>query len=268
MKEIFEKHLSLFYENKDKAKIGRMMMEELGIKRDDFLNFKSLGKMIGRKITESEKDKLHMLYNSIDDKNAKSGSKIILSDYVQHCLLVERIHEIELFPERIEYLNMGNAYYEKGNYDKAIECYIKAIELKPDYALAYNNMGNVYYEKNDYEKAIECFKKAIELDPDDALLYFNMGNTFYEKNNYEKAIECYKKTIELKLYDAKVYNNMGDAYYNKGNYDEAIKCYAKVIDLNPNDIDTYNDMGNAFKALGNQVKANECYERAKMIRNK
>ncbi|MDR1602709.1 MAG: tetratricopeptide repeat protein [Tannerella sp.] len=48
-----------------------------------------------------------------------------------------------------EYFQRGYAYYYKGDYDKAIESYHKAIELKPDYAEAYYNQGNAYKNKGE-----------------------------------------------------------------------------------------------------------------------
>jgi tetratricopeptide (TPR) repeat protein len=56
---------------------------------------------------------------------------------------------------------MGLAYGEKSNYDKAIECYQKVIELKPDYVdAAYFNMGKAYQHLNNQDKANEYFEKA------------------------------------------------------------------------------------------------------------
>ena len=58
---------------------------------------------------------------------------------------------------------MGVAYRAKGNYDKAIECYQKAIELNPDLAKAYYNMGVAYYAKGNFDQTIECLQKAARL---------------------------------------------------------------------------------------------------------
>jgi tetratricopeptide (TPR) repeat protein len=66
----------------------------------------------------------------------------------------------------------------KGDYDKAIEYYHKAIELKPDDAVAYYNLGCAYDNKGDYDKAIKSYNKAIELKPDDAVAYNNRGNAY------------------------------------------------------------------------------------------
>ena len=53
------------------------------------------------------------------------------------------------------YNNRGIAYDEKGEFDKAIEDYKKAIELNPEYADAYNNRGLAYYGKDESDRAIE-----------------------------------------------------------------------------------------------------------------
>jgi len=44
----------------------------------------------------------------------------------------------------VVYNNWGNAYYKKGQTDRAIADYGKAIGLDPKYAHAYNNRGNAY----------------------------------------------------------------------------------------------------------------------------
>ena len=58
---------------------------------------------------------------------------------------------------------MGSAYYELGQYEKAIEAYKKAIAIKPDKDEAYYNMGTAYSKLEQYEKAIEAYKQAIKI---------------------------------------------------------------------------------------------------------
>ena len=54
----------------------------------------------------------------------------------------------------------------KGDYDRAIADYDRAIQLKPDYAEAYVNRGWAYNAKGDYDRAIADFDRAIQLKPD------------------------------------------------------------------------------------------------------
>ena len=46
------------------------------------------------------------------------------------------------------YCNRGNVYGEKGEFDRAIDDYNKAIELNPEFAYAYKNRGNAHYNLN------------------------------------------------------------------------------------------------------------------------
>ena len=53
----------------------------------------------------------------------------------------------------IAYSNRGHSYYNKGQYDRAIANYDKAIKLDPKFAIAYNNRGILCYDQGDYEHA-------------------------------------------------------------------------------------------------------------------
>ena len=77
--------------------------------------------------------------------------------------------------DHVFYNNRGIDYGKKGEYDLAIKDFTKAVELKPDYAIAYNNRGAVYRGKGEYDLAIEDCSKAIQLKPDYAEPYSNRG---------------------------------------------------------------------------------------------
>ena len=61
----------------------------------------------------------------------------------------------------------GMAYDRKGKFDKAIVDLSKAMEINPNekdfMAQCYNDLGNVYYDCGQYEKSWQDVQKAIEL---------------------------------------------------------------------------------------------------------
>ena len=69
------------------------------------------------------------------------------------------------------YDNRGVTYHRKGEIDKAIEGYNKAIELNPDSAITYRNRGVAYYNKGRFHRAIDDFSVVINLTPDDSFAY-------------------------------------------------------------------------------------------------
>ena len=79
------------------------------------------------------------------------------------------------------------AYYKKGELDKAIANYTKAIELQPDYAEAYYNRGLAYRNKATFDKAIADYDKAIALKPDFAEAYNNRGSAYANKGAFDKS---------------------------------------------------------------------------------
>jgi len=72
--------------------------------------------------------------------------------------------------DAIAYHNRGDAYSLKGDVDRAISDYNKAIELNPTYAPAYNGRGRAYTSKGDYVHAVADVTKAGELKPQQAAL--------------------------------------------------------------------------------------------------
>jgi tetratricopeptide (TPR) repeat protein len=67
----------------------------------------------------------------------------------------------------------GVALLNLGNYEEAIKCYDKAIEIEPNNAEAWNNKGIVLGRLSNYEEAIACYDKAIELNPTDGRAWYN-----------------------------------------------------------------------------------------------
>jgi len=68
----------------------------------------------------------------------------------------------------------GNALLVKGQYNKAIESYNKALKLsQPDYV--YFNRGNAYFGKKDYTAAMADYNKAIQMNKSYTEAYCQRG---------------------------------------------------------------------------------------------
>ena len=65
----------------------------------------------------------------------------------------------------VAYFNRGDAYGHKGDLDRAISDYTRAIELDANYAAAYNGRGRAYTGKGDYTHAVADVTRASELAP-------------------------------------------------------------------------------------------------------
>ncbi len=170
---------------------------------------------------------------------------------------------LDLDPQSVEaHNNRGNAYSDKGEYDKAIQDYAEAIKLNPQYAEAYYNRGNVYCNKGEYDKAIQDYAEAIKLNPQYAEAYYNRGTAYLKKGEYDKAIQDYGEAIKLSPQDAIAYNNRGATYFNKGEYDKAIQDYDEAIKFNPQYAEAFNNRGVVHSEKGEYDKAIQDYAEA------
>jgi lipoprotein NlpI len=84
-----------------------------------------------------------------------------------------------------------------GDLDGAIADFTKAIEFKPDYALAYNNRSIARKAKGDLDGAIADYAKASKLKPDDADAYHEFGCLRYDSHDFTNALADFCKAVEL-----------------------------------------------------------------------
>lgn len=51
----------------------------------------------------------------------------------------------------------------------------------------HQNLGVAYIEHRQFEKAIECYKTAIKIDPNDYVSWYNMAICYYEMRDLGRA---------------------------------------------------------------------------------
>ncbi len=51
------------------------------------------------------------------------------------------------------------------HFDRALDSYGRALELKPDFSQAYYNFGVLYWSRGDWEKVVKNFRTALRYDP-------------------------------------------------------------------------------------------------------
>jgi tetratricopeptide (TPR) repeat protein len=57
--------------------------------------------------------------------------------------------------------------------------------------------GLTHAKIEDYEEAIKCFDKAVQLDPNNALAWISKANALIESGSEEEAIECFDKASKI-----------------------------------------------------------------------
>ncbi|MFX1357691.1 MAG: tetratricopeptide repeat protein [Promethearchaeota archaeon] len=88
---------------------------------------------------------------------------------------------------------------------------------------------------HDFDKAVKCFKRIIELEPNNYRAWYNLGISYFKLNRNEEALKAYNRAIEIKPDYMYCYYNIGLLHeFNKGDLEIALLYYEKALALNNN----------------------------------
>ena len=190
----------------------------------------------------------HLYIKSRNNILAKSSVIILLASLLAlySCLTIKRNRdwkdEITFFENTLYYspqntrlyLNLGNTYYEKGQLDKAIEQYEKAISIRENYPVAYGNIGAIYISKGDFNRAKEYLDKAVELKYNYPIAHYNLGLVYFQAGRMDEAL----KEMEISLGQLPQHypslNIIGRIYIKKGNKIKALEMFNESLRIMPN----------------------------------
>ena len=179
--------------------------------------------------------------------------------------------------------NLGIAYLEAGQYDRAIPEFEAAIKLDANFIGAYCALCRAYLEQGDLEKAGTAVKAALALDAthQPALLlhgtitetYHDKGKAYLDDGRYIEAIEAFQKAIDLEtdledspqlfpIDNTHIHVHLGVAYMRMKEYQNAIDALQNAITLDPDLVDARYHLGHAYVAHGEYDKAIPHLERA------
>ncbi len=72
-------------------------------------------------------------------------------------------------------VQLGNEYFDAGQYQKAVDMYQKALKLAPRNADVLTDMGAAFRKLHQTKESVAAFRQALEVDPNHALALFNLG---------------------------------------------------------------------------------------------
>jgi Flp pilus assembly protein TadD len=139
------------------------------------------------------------------------------------------------------YYNMGYAYTQKKEYDKAEEAYKQALAIKMDYAEAYNGLANVYNAQKKFDLAAQANSKAVELAAaaagssggTSAEVLYNQGVINWNAGKIPEAQKCFEDALKVNPNHANSHYQLGMALVNGGKLQEALAEFEAYLKLAP-----------------------------------
>ena len=143
-------------------------------------------------------------------------------------------HNLSVTPNNsLAYYELGNAFKQQGNFDKAMSNYSKALKINPNYAEAHNNLGYILAYQKHYKEAIDHYKEALRIKPNYSEAHNNLGTAFLYQGNEKEAVYHYYKALKNNQNYAGAYYNLAKIFTNHANIERAILYYKKALELDP-----------------------------------
>ena len=158
--------------------------------------------------------------------------------------------------------HIGSALEKRGRPEEAVDYYLQALRIKPDYVKAHYNLAVVFSKQNRINKAVHHFSEAVRLKPDFEKAHLNLGNALLQQGRIIEAVNHYFEAIRIKPDYLKAYNNLGNVLLEQGLIDEAIEINSAALKIAPDSAQAHYNLGAAFWHKGNINKAIDHFREA------
>jgi Flp pilus assembly protein TadD len=135
------------------------------------------------------------------------------------------------------YYNIGYAHLQKKQEKEAEAAWLKALEVKPDYAEALNGLATLYNNQKRFEEASAMSTKAAAASAgagggsadavyNQGIILWNQGKIPEAKAKFEEALKANPNHPESNF-------QFGMALLNEGKFPEAVASFEKYLSLAP-----------------------------------
>jgi choline-sulfatase len=139
--------------------------------------------------------------------------------------------------DKIQLFNLMTQARETARHDKESDEGLHALErvvaADPRVIDAWFMLGNEYYRRRQFARAIEQFKRALDLKPDYDLVVINMANAYRAMGRDQEAMVGYRRFMELDPKNAQIRYEAAQILIDSGNLDEARRELTEALRLEP-----------------------------------
>jgi serine/threonine protein kinase/tetratricopeptide (TPR) repeat protein len=174
----------------------------------------------------------------------------------------EYLRAIELNPKSsLAWMRLARAYEEMNLPRDALEAYQEAIDAQPAYFEPYRAMGAFYYNRAQYEKAVEYFNKYVELAAGAPEAHFVLATGYAKLEKYAEA----EKELRTSLAHGETYAalvNLGAVLVWQGRDADAVQWHARATQVAPLEHLAWMNLGESLSRTGRPAEAEQAFQKA------
>lgn len=146
--------------------------------------------------------------------------------------------------------SIGNYFMQRYEVDRAASYFQEALSRDSSDAQAWNGAGICQQLKGRLTEARTSFLRAIELRPDYAFALFNLATVESALGRADQAASLLDRGLALQPRNGQAHNDLGLLLLREGRAEEAIPHFEKAREINPTVLDPRLNLALAYQALG------------------
>lgn len=198
----YEMGLSYFGENNMAAALAELTKaEKYQPDNAELFNYLGLAYYNKKKFAIAEQKYLRALALKPSFSEVRNNLGV---DYMEMQRWDDAINQFKLVTEDIFYqnqtaatINLGLAYFGKGDYPKALSVLRSVVANYPRDPRGCLNLGRVYFAMGKFDLAIDQYKKAVALNGEYATAYYNLGLTYLKTKDRRAARKAFSDVVRL-----------------------------------------------------------------------
>ena len=121
----------------------------------------------------------------------------------------------------------------QGRLKDAIPRYQRLVDDDAQDSTAWANLGLALRAKGDFEAALACQRRALEIVPTRLTYHLNLGNVLKDLDRFDEALTLFERLAAAAPNNAKVHHNHATVLKEIGDLDAALAAFQRACALDP-----------------------------------
>lgn len=164
----------------------------------------------------------------LDDLDTYSNMLYVMEKKSKLSFLAQFASQIDRFRSETCCI-VANYHSMKGEHDKSIMYYKRALTLNKNCLSAWTLMGHEFVELKNSHAAIESYRRAVDINSKDFRAWYGLGQAYEVLDMHLYALYYYQRATNLQPMDKRMWQAIGNCYEKIDKLEEAARSFEKAL---------------------------------------
>lgn len=182
---------------------------------------------------------------------------LLYAELGDHDRAEEMFYSAQLLDESCPHCfwHLGCSRWVRGDYQRAIFCWSRVLEIEPQYRGARRRIATAYRRLGDVELARQYYLAEYRQDPRQIECLLELGEMLFDHGHLGEAITKFRQVIELDPHHVRAHLLLGDALGSAGEDEAAMRTHRALATMAPDVPGVNYRLGSRLMKLGRYLEA-------------